>query len=67
MNNYQVCRNSSWNGILTDLKGGYKLRKCNQKKIEVEEELELFVENDRQKGECVVFLVPDDIGWKACL
>ena len=47
----------------TDLQCRNELRQRNKKEIEVEEELELLVEDDRQEGECVVLLVADDI-WR---
>ena len=33
-------------GARTDFECGYKLRECDQKEIEIEKELELFVEYD---------------------
>jgi hypothetical protein len=46
----------------TNLQRRNELRESNEKKVQVEEELELFVEYDWEESEHVVFLVPHDIG-----
>jgi len=35
----------------------------DEEKVEVEEELELFVEDDGEEGECIVLLISNDIWW----
>lgn len=42
--------------------GRYKLTECDEKEVEVEEELELLVEDYREEGSDIVFLISDDIG-----
>ena len=51
----------------TNLQSGYKLRKRDQEEVQVEKELELFIEYDRKERERVVLLVPDDVGRKSLL
>lgn len=46
---------------LTDSKGGNKLRESDEEEIQVEEELELFVQHERKEGDDVVFLVSDEV------
>ena len=43
------------------------MRKSDQKEVEVEEELELFVENYRDECEDIVFLIPDYVRGKFAL
>ena len=51
----------------TNLEGGYKLRESHEEEIQVEEELELFVEYNRQEREDVVLLVSHNVGRKSLL
>ena len=55
------------NERLTDLERRNELRQRNQKEVEVEEELELLVEDDRQERERVILLVSDDVGRELLL
>jgi hypothetical protein len=48
----------------TDLQGWYELGEGNKEEVKVEEELELLVEYEREEGEYIVFLVPDDVRWE---
>jgi hypothetical protein len=43
------------------------LGQSNEKKIKVEEELELLVKDDGQEGEYIVLLVADDVRSKLAL
>jgi hypothetical protein len=54
-------------GLRTDFECGYKLRECDQEEVEIEEELELFVEYDGQEREGVVLLISNDVSRKTCL
>jgi len=51
----------------TNLQRRNELRESNKEEVQVEEELELFVEYDWEESEYVVFLVPHDIGRKLVL
>ena len=55
-----LCRRE---GRHTSFESRNELRECDEKKIKVEEELELFVKDDRQEREHIVLLVADDI-WR---
>jgi len=48
---------------LTNLQSRYELGERNQEEVEVEEELELFIEDDWEKCESIVLLIPNDISW----
>lgn len=48
---------------LTDSEGRNELRECDEEEIQVVEELELLVENEREEREDVVLLVLDNVGW----
>jgi hypothetical protein len=39
------------------------LGESDEEKVEVEEELELFVEDDREEGERIVLLISYDVWW----
>ena len=41
----------------TNFQSRNELRQSNEEEIKVEEELELFIEHNRKKGECVVLLI----------
>lgn len=43
------------------------MRQSDKEEVEVEEELELLVEHDRQKGDDIVLLIANDVGWKFAL
>ena len=47
---------------LTDLECWDELGECDEEKVEVEEELELLVEDEREEGGDVVLLVRDLVG-----
>jgi hypothetical protein len=47
----------------TDLQGGDKLRKSDEQKVEVEEELELFVEDEGEEVERIILLVSHNV-WR---
>ena len=49
--------------MLTDTQLRYKLRKCNEKEVKVEEEFKLLIKNDRKEGEDIVFLIPNYV-WR---
>lgn len=49
----------------TDPECWYELGEGDEEEVEVEEELELFVEYDGEEGECIVLLVSYDVGWKS--
>jgi hypothetical protein len=51
----------------TNLQGGNKLRESDQEEIQIEEELELLINHDRQEREGIVFLVPHDIRRESTL
>lgn len=49
----------------TDFESWDKLRECDEEEVEIEEELELFVEDQGKECECVVLLVSYNIRGKA--
>ena len=49
----------------TDLQGRNELGEGYEKKVEVEEELELFIEYDGEERECIIFLVSYNVWRKA--
>ena len=52
-------QNKTW--LRTDLQSGNELRQCDKQEVEVEEELELLVEDEREEREHVVLLVAHDV------
>jgi hypothetical protein len=48
--------------VLTNTKGGNKLRECDEQKVQVIEELELFVQDEREERHDVVLLIPHNVG-----
>jgi len=45
----------------TNFQSRDELRQSNEEKIKVEEELELFIEHNWKKGECVVLLISHNV------
>ena len=52
---------------LTDLQRRNKLRQSHQQEVQIEEILELLIEYDRQEGDNVVLLIPNNICGKSFL
>ena len=46
----------------TDLQRRNELRQGDEEEVQVEKEFELFVEDDREEGEDIIFLIADDVG-----
>ena len=38
------------------------MRQGDEEEVQVEKEFELFVEDDREEGEDIIFLIADDVG-----
>lgn len=51
----------------TDAEGRNELREGDEEEVEVEEELELFVEDEGEEGGDIVLLVPNEIGRELAL
>lgn len=59
---YPACQRTEANTGPTNFESGNELAECNHKKVKVEKELELLVEDDGKERDDAVLLVADEVG-----